>query len=109
MKGMANPETPAGSSSNFHEDLSFRDLALSLWHRRRLITLVTVGGMALSLTYAKLAQNEFQSTALLLPTDPPRTGQLSASAALLSKKGPGASDVDLYQGLLTSQQSSRSC
>lgn len=100
---MSNSEIPASTVANLDEELSFRDLALSLWNRRRFIALVTVSGMVLSFVYGMYAPKEFQSTALLLPTDPPRTDQLGAAAALLAKKGSGTSDVDLYQGLLTSR------
>lgn len=51
-----------------------------------------------------LAEKEYQSSALLLPTQTmPNTDQLGAAAALLGKKTGASGDVDLYQSLLTSR------
>lgn len=86
------------------DEIDLRRLFLTLWGKRHLIALSSLGTLALAAVYAfAIAKPFFESSALLLPTQTQSVDQLGAAAALLGKKSSSNADVDLYQSLLTSR------
>jgi uncharacterized protein involved in exopolysaccharide biosynthesis len=77
----------------------------TIWVRRKGIALAgLIGATGAAFWGFVLASPQYESSALLLPTQGSITGdQLSTAAALLGKKTGAAGDVDLYQSLLTSR------
>lgn len=98
------PRSRAASERASGDEIDLRDLILAMWRRRLWILLATILGTGIALAYALTAPKVFESSALLIPTEPPKADQLGAASALLGKKGLGAAgDVELYQSLLTSR------
>lgn len=86
-------------------DFDLREMFMLLWKSRHKLVLSALFGGVLACIYAfAIVKPVYESSALLLPTDPPKDEQLGAAAALLGKKVNALGDVALYQSLLTSRQ-----
>lgn len=94
---------PHATTQRRVDDIDLREMVLAVWRRRFLVAGVTVVGALAALAYGFLAPKEYRSTALLVPMEAPNRDALSGAAALLGKKAPPGSDLDLYQALLRSR------
>ncbi len=88
------------------DEVDLRELVLALWHKRWVIGASAFICLVLAIAHTLIiATPEFESSALLIPTQTsPQVDQLGAAAVLLGKTGTGQGDVDLYQSLLTSRK-----
>ncbi|MBK9577337.1 MAG: hypothetical protein IPK50_05520 [Fibrobacterota bacterium] len=86
------------------QEIDLTKIASILLKRRAIVLATAFVFTAISLVYAVfIAKPIFESSALLIPVESTNPDQMGAAAAIFGKKIGKSSDVELYQGLLTSR------